>query len=236
VPIGGQGMNTGIQDAFNLGWKLAGVLDGSLRPSILDSYHAERNPVAASLINGTDIAYKGVLHPSEIRQHAARLFGPFLMRSARVQDVMRGTLEELNVFYTDTPINLDLGGAGGPAPGERVLDAAVVRATDQTTTSLIALLRIAGWTVLLFGGLNADEIADRISSRFGSRVTTWLIRESQDCGDNTRTLIDRLRIAHGRYGVTGPAFFLLRPDTYGAARGPLSASDRLVEHLDTIFS
>jgi 3-(3-hydroxy-phenyl)propionate hydroxylase len=236
VPIGGQGMNTGIQDAFNLGWKLAGVLDGSLRPSILDSYHAERNPVAASLINGTDIAYKGVLHPSEIRQHAARLFGPFLMRSARVQDVMRGTLEELNVFYTDTPINLDLGGAGGPAPGERVLDAAVVRATDQTTTSLIALLRIAGWTVLLFGGLNADEIADRISSRFGSRVTTWLIRESQDSGDNTRTLIDRLRIAHGRYGVTGPAFFLLRPDTYVAARGPLSASDRLVEHLDTIFS
>ncbi len=236
VPIGGQGMNTGIQDAFNLGWKLAGVLNGTLRPAILESYQAERHPVAASLIHGTDFAYKGVLHPSEIRQHAARLFGPFLMRSARVQDFMRETLEELNVFYTDTPINLDLGGAGGPAPGERVLDAVVVRATDQTTTSLNALLHTAGWTLLLFGGPEADGIAAKIGNRFGSRVTTWLVREGQDSGDKTRTLIDRLRIAHRRYGVTGPAFFLLRPDTYVAARGPLHASDGLIEHLDAIFA
>jgi hypothetical protein len=236
VPIGGQGMNTGIQDAFNLGWKLAGVLSGTMRPAVLDSYHAERHPVAASLIHGTDFAYKGVLHPSEIRQHAARLFGPFLMRSARVQDFMRRTLEELNVFYPNTPLNLDLGGAGGPAPGERVLDAVVVRAVDRTTTSLNALLHTTGWTLLLFGGTEADGIARVIDERFGARVTTWLVRERQESGDNTRTLIDRLRLAHGRYGITGPAFILLRPDTYVAARGPLNASDQLIGHLATIFT
>ncbi|MFX9150271.1 FAD-dependent monooxygenase, partial [Acinetobacter baumannii] len=74
-------MNTGIQDAFNLGWKLAGVVKGELNPSVLESYHAERHPVAESLIKGTNFAYTGILHPSEARQRAARLFGPFLIRN-----------------------------------------------------------------------------------------------------------------------------------------------------------
>ncbi len=81
VPIGGQGMNTGIQDAFNLGWKLAGVAKGALRPEVLESYQAERHPVAESLIKGTNLAYTGILSPSQARQYAARLFGPFLIRN-----------------------------------------------------------------------------------------------------------------------------------------------------------
>jgi len=118
--VGGQGMNTGIQDAFNLGWKLAGVCKGELQQTLLDSYHDERHPVAESLIRGTNFAYTGILHPSEARQRAVRLFGPFLIRSGT--DLMRNTLEELRVFYPQSPLNLDLGGVSGPSPGERVLD------------------------------------------------------------------------------------------------------------------
>ena len=52
-PAGGQGMNTGMQDAFNLGWKLAAVVAGAADPALLDSYQAERHPVAARVIEQT---------------------------------------------------------------------------------------------------------------------------------------------------------------------------------------
>ena len=58
-PIGGQGLNTGVQDAVNLGWKLALVVNGSAPDSLLDSYHCERHPVAARVLrntHGTDAA------------------------------------------------------------------------------------------------------------------------------------------------------------------------------------
>ena len=52
-PVGGQGLNTGVQDAVNLGWKLAQVVDGTSPESLLDTYHAERHPVAARVLSNT---------------------------------------------------------------------------------------------------------------------------------------------------------------------------------------
>jgi hypothetical protein len=250
VPIGGQGMNTGIQDAFNLGWKLAGVARGELHPAVLESYHAERHPIAVSLIKGTNFAYKGILRPSEARQYAARLFGPFLVRNEQVQDFMRNTLEELKVFYPASPINLDLGGAKGPKPGERVLDTTLVRASDKATVTITELTRATSWTLLLFGGVGRvngpgalDEawvIFAEIAERFGSRISPYVVvadKEAQARARNPdKTLLDTLEFAHARYGVTEPAFYLLRPDTYVGARGPLTGKAPLLAHLDAIFA
>src|SRR6476619_3030643 len=52
-PVGGQGLNTGVQDAVNLGWKLAEVVRGTAPDSLLDTYHAERHPVAARVLRDT---------------------------------------------------------------------------------------------------------------------------------------------------------------------------------------
>ena len=245
VPIGGQGMNTGIQDAFNLGWKLAGVLKGELRPEILASYHDERHPVAEALIKGTDFAYTGLLHPSEMRQRAIRSFGPFIIRNEHVQTLVRGTLEELHVSYPASPLNLDLGGAKGPKPGERVLDTVFVRGDDHATVSLSEITRGEAWTLLLFSGLHpvAEEasatarLADEIGRRFGARIAVFTVAatpapRAEPAG---ATLFDVLHGAHERYGVTDAAFYLLRPDTYVAARGPLRRGAELLAHLDGIL-
>ncbi|CCE00526.1 FAD-dependent monooxygenase [Bradyrhizobium sp. STM 3809] len=246
VPIGGQGMNTGIQDAFNLGWKLAGVAKGELKPSVLESYHAERHPVAESLIKGTNLAYTGILHPSEARQHAARLFGPFLIRNERVQDFMRNTLEELKIFYPSSPLNLDLGGATGPRPGERVLDATMVRASDKSTVTINRLTRSPSWTLLIFGGRDDMALDDAfalsadVTGRFGKLMTPYVIVADkiapESAGGSDHILLDTLHLAHERYGVTTPMFYLLRPDTYVGARGPLSERAGLLAHLETIFA
>jgi 3-(3-hydroxy-phenyl)propionate hydroxylase len=241
VPIGGQGMNTGIQDAFNLGWKLAGVIRGELKPSVLDSYEPERQAVAEGLIRGTDFAYRGILHPSEVRQRAARLFGPFLIRSGRVQGFMRETLEELSVAYPASPLNLDLGGAKGPAPGERMLDAALVRAGDLATTSLWAEAPSDAWTLAIFAadrdGGAAQAAAADARARFGARLrslTIWSAAAAPAADEGV--FLDVLGLAHDRYGAASPAVFALRPDTVVAARAPLTAWSRLADHLATIFA
>jgi 2-polyprenyl-6-methoxyphenol hydroxylase-like FAD-dependent oxidoreductase len=104
-PAGGQGMNTGMQDAFNLGWKLAAVLHGQSSDTLLDSYHSERHPVARKVINLTDKMTKvGTL------RGGAGVVRNAIMRV--VDDVgaspktLANVIEEGNVAYPDSPIVL----------------------------------------------------------------------------------------------------------------------------------
>jgi 2-polyprenyl-6-methoxyphenol hydroxylase-like FAD-dependent oxidoreductase len=107
-PAGGQGMNTGMQDAFNLSWKLAAALHGRAGDTLLDSYHTERHPVARKVINLTDKMTKvGTLHGG------AGVVRNAIMRA--LDDIGAGpktlanVLEEGNVAYPDSPVVLRTG-------------------------------------------------------------------------------------------------------------------------------
>jgi 2-polyprenyl-6-methoxyphenol hydroxylase-like FAD-dependent oxidoreductase len=102
-PAGGQGMNTGMQDAFNLAWKLAAVIDGDAGQTLLDSYEAERAPVADNVIKFTNRLTKaGTLSgvPRRIRDVVVRM----LARVPAARRAMAETAEEVNVGYPDSPI------------------------------------------------------------------------------------------------------------------------------------
>jgi len=247
VPIGGQGMNTGIQDAFNLGWKLAGVIRGAYREEILDTYNQERHPVAKSLIKGTDFAYQGILHPSELKQQAVRLFGPFIMRTETAQNFMRNTLEEMTISYPDTPLCLELGGGSGPKAGERALDAPMVRSSDKRTLTLNELFRDAEWTLLLFTGTHGQanplplrELASQVNQRHGAMIRSQVIScEQIDSAAEIpggSTLLDLVHYGHAKYGVTHPAIYLVRPDSYIGFRGPLATAPALFAYLAKVFT
>jgi len=246
VPIGGQGMNTGIQDAFNLGWKLAGVIKGDYQSSLLETYNLERHPVAVSLIKGTDFAYTGILHPSEIKQRAVRLLGPFIIRTETAQNFMRNTLEELTISYPHTPLTEDHGGSQGPKPGERCLDTIVVRHATKTTVRLSELTRDSEWTLLLFTGPNAGrhftelaELNAQVSRRCPGMVSVFIIFAAQSfdlaAGPGEVVLMDALHEAHAKFGVTAPGLYLIRPDNYVGFRGPLDKSAKLLAYLENIF-
>ena len=70
-PAGGQGLNTGVQDAVNLGWKLAQVVKGVSPPSLLDTYHSERHPVAARVLQNT-MAQTVLMRPADVASSVAR--------------------------------------------------------------------------------------------------------------------------------------------------------------------
>jgi len=112
TPAGGQGLNTGVQDAVNLGWKLALVVTGVAPDGLLDSYHAERHPVAARVLR-TTMALTALMRGDE-RDAALRETISELMRLDEPRRAMAGTLSGLDIRY-------DLG-AGHPLLGRRMPD------------------------------------------------------------------------------------------------------------------
>jgi 2-polyprenyl-6-methoxyphenol hydroxylase-like FAD-dependent oxidoreductase len=103
-PLGGQGMNTGMQDAHNLAWKLALVHQRHAQKALLDSYHAERHPVAAQILRGTDVATRvaTLRNPvaRAVRDQMARFFSSFEM----VRDRIARNVAELTIDYRKSPI------------------------------------------------------------------------------------------------------------------------------------
>jgi 2-polyprenyl-6-methoxyphenol hydroxylase-like FAD-dependent oxidoreductase len=124
-PAGAQGMNTGMQDAVNLGWKLALVCHGEAGPALLRSYEAERMPVARAVLTLTDRAFRVATAQIPLlrglRAVLVPRLGALLLRSSRIRRAGFRAISELDVHYRRGP--LSAGGtpkpAGGPRPGER---------------------------------------------------------------------------------------------------------------------
>jgi 2-polyprenyl-6-methoxyphenol hydroxylase-like FAD-dependent oxidoreductase len=180
-PVGGQGMNTGMQDAHNLGWKLAMVARGIAGEALLDSYHAERHAIGRQVLVETDRATKlGLMTglPAAIRNQAARVMSSFEPVRRRI---VYG-LAQLGVGYQGSPICVEVTGSvmsarlgkpeaaetptlgshvafgGGPAPGVHAPDGdcTLVSAGATTPTRLAKLLGHACFTLLLFDGKSAS--------------------------------------------------------------------------------
>jgi hypothetical protein len=103
-PFGGQGMNTGLQDAWNLAWKLDFAVRGSAREELLDSYAAERRPVIKQVIELTDFITKAMGTPSKVAQAIRNIAIPVVSRFAPFQRGFVQTLSELGVAYSESPI------------------------------------------------------------------------------------------------------------------------------------
>jgi 2-polyprenyl-6-methoxyphenol hydroxylase-like FAD-dependent oxidoreductase len=145
TPVGGQGMNTGLGDASNLGWKLAQAVRG--RPAALDTYAAERRPFAVALVHTTDRIFTAVVSPSAlaawVRTVLAPLLLPRVMRLRAARRLLFLTVSQLRLQYPHSP--LSVGRAGRVAGGMRL---PWVRgpAGDNFT-----VLRSLSWQVHVYG-------------------------------------------------------------------------------------
>jgi len=138
-PQGGQGLNTGVQDAVNLGWKLAQVVVGTSPDTLLDTYHAERHPVAARVLHNT-MAQVALSEPGE-RHQALRDTMAELLAMDEPRRRFGGMLSGLDIHY-------DLGD-GHPLVGRRVPDLDLQ--TADGPTRVFALLHAARPVLLDLG-------------------------------------------------------------------------------------
>jgi hypothetical protein len=121
-PAGGQGMNTGIGDAVNLGWKLVHVLQGRATPSLLDSYEPERIGFARTLISTTDRAFTGMVGEGLLGEVARRIVAPLIFsvgtRFSLTRHAIFRTVSQKRIHYPDSP--LSEGTAGDIHGGDRL--------------------------------------------------------------------------------------------------------------------
>jgi 2-polyprenyl-6-methoxyphenol hydroxylase-like FAD-dependent oxidoreductase len=204
-PVGGQGLNTGVQDAVNLGWKLAQVVKRTSPESLLDSYHAERHPVAARVLRNT-------------------MAQTTLMRRNDRTEMLRDTVSELlsmdeprkrfAAMMSGLDIHYDLG-EGHPLLGRRMPDLDL--ATSNGPLRVFTLLHDARPVLVSLGepgGFDITPWADRVRFIDAKYVGTW---ELPAIG-----------------AVTAPTAVLVRPDGYVGWVGDLTQVG-LADALTTWF-
>ncbi|MET0843090.1 MAG: FAD-dependent monooxygenase, partial [Mycetocola sp.] len=222
-PAGAQGMNTGIQDAINLGWKLALVSAGLADPRLLDSYEPERAPVGRMVLRFTDRAFTVATSPSPVvrfaRTQLAPLLVPLVLRLTAGRAYGFRTVSQLAIRYRRSPLSVEGPDAPrhGPRAGDRLPDAPITH--NGRAVTLQRALAATGFHLLLCGptAFRPPAAAARLADRYAGLVAVHHL--TSDVGPGT--LHDHTGAALRRLGVddSRPAHFLVRPDGYIAFRG-----------------
>ena len=203
-PAGGQGMNTGIQDAVNLGWKIAAVLAGrGDAEALLSSYEAERRPVAREVVAAAArTMHLGMVAHGEATRLVRDTLISIASRIPAVRRKIQGAMSETRIAYESGALwdaVHRFGADGHPHAGARARDLVAEEG------SLWQHFSIRRHTLLLFGGDEDNAQVRNAANGLGKAV-------------DVRTLGIDSRAAE-RYGVNGSGWVLVRPDQFIAARG-----------------
>jgi len=242
-PVGAQGMNTGIQDAYNLAWKLALVDRGDSPVALLDTYSFERHHVGEILLRGTDRMFAAVAGGGAIST-LARTFAPIfatrLFGLAWINRKLAKFVSQLGIRYRDSPLSDEGPGAkklgrGVPRAGDRAPDASILD-YESGAERLFDLFRGPHYTMLVFGGDAPTDRAwrDHIQSTFGRLVrVVGISRLAVSAGGD---VVDESGEAHRKYGATNGALYLIRPDGYIGFKGGPSDQAALESDLAWRFT
>jgi 2-polyprenyl-6-methoxyphenol hydroxylase-like FAD-dependent oxidoreductase len=203
-PAGGQGMNTGIGDAVNLSWKLAGVLKGNADPAILDTYEIECISFARTLVSTTDRLFRIVVQegiPGEIvRTMLLPHLLPWLMGFSAIQKAQFRLVSQTRINYRQSP--LSEGNAGALHGGDRL------PWVDTDHEGNFAPLKSLTWQIHVYGKATEDLWQTAERHRLALHEFPW----------NER--------AH-EAGLARDALYLLRPDGHIALLDPTQDMNKL---------
>jgi 2-polyprenyl-6-methoxyphenol hydroxylase-like FAD-dependent oxidoreductase len=236
-PAGGQGMNTGIGDAFNLAWKLALVVKGQAQETLLDSYEAERVPFARSILRGSDAGFQLMTATNPVlRWLKLYVIAPLFGRLLPLPPFKRSffwLLSQLWTSYRNSPAVTNGGHVKrGPRAGDRA-PYGFFEAGPDAGKSIFTLLKGQDHRLLLFAG-----------SKPANPLTNF-----QRLEEHVRSLLDAYaapislhvvssgnRKLHKLYGAEEPSLFLVRPDGHIAYRGDAEDLDSFKLYLDKLFT
>jgi len=226
-PVGAQGMNTGLQDAYNLAWKVALVVKGTAGAALLDTYEEERLPIAQRLLNTTDRGFRLVVSDSWLAglfrtKILARIMA-FAMSQERIQKFAFRIVSQTGIRYRKSLLSKNLNGVPDTAPqaGDRFPWLRLKFSPNGPVEDLFQKLGDLHFNLLVFGqDAPSKELAD-----LGDLLRTHVVpRDFTNDAELSRVQISQ------------PSFFLVRPDGYiGLSGTSLNAVDLRAYFAQSVF-
>jgi 2-polyprenyl-6-methoxyphenol hydroxylase-like FAD-dependent oxidoreductase len=202
-PVGAQGMNTGLQDAYNLGWKLALVVGGRADVALLDSYEAERVPVARRLLDTTDQAFRVIVSDGALagllRTKILARIAALAMSFERIQRAAFSIVSQTGIHYRASPLSQSLDGLpeGAPRAGDRFPWLRLKFQTDGAEEDLFQKLDDTRFNLIVIGQRSPPEAAQAFDDML--RIHAIPADPVNDA-------------ALARARIPSPSFYLVRPD------------------------
>ncbi len=231
-PVGAQGMNTGLQDAYNLAWKLAFVLKKKADPALLDTYNEERLPFAKRLVETTDRLFSLVVSKNIFKSIFTKHIAPLIMQNVVKYNFSRrfmfSTISQIGISYVHSALsqNASFGDfpKSVPRPGDR-LPYCTFSNTNNNTANVQEYVTSTMMELLIFeGDTSYSDSLLSFCEKYKDRMHTTLIKKNQ----NTKELFKR-------FGIIENGYFLVRPDMYIAYRSKSLDVKQLQVYLERFF-
>lgn len=228
-PAGAQGMNTGLQDAYNLAWKLAFVIGGKAEEKILETYHEERLPIARRLVRTTDRVFGITVSENPFvvfwRMHIMPRFVALIPKEKHLMRFAFRLISQIGIHYRNSSLSKD-GSLGlfprkAPRPGDRL-----PFATFEENNKLINIqdfVKARAFHLLLFSKNESKEQIKAIhdlADQYSDVIEIEVVSFSRSTAD-----------LYEAFGVQNDGYYLVRPDMYIAYRSARFNVDHLKAFL-----
>jgi 2-polyprenyl-6-methoxyphenol hydroxylase-like FAD-dependent oxidoreductase len=242
-PAGGQGMNTGMQDAMNLAWKLALLRRGEGQPeALLQSYSLERSAIGEQVLKAAEVFTTVATLRNPVAQFMRNHLAPIITSFHQVQDEVRRGWQEISLNYRHSPLSKEVWPlfGGGQQAGDRLCYMPLRSAVDGRPASLFSTIDGKRHSLLL---LPADPdslsrlvtIAIEAEHTFPGTLWSHIILKDgmtpSTEGSSIPEWLDSQSRVHERLGAVAPTLLLIRPDGYIGYRCQPADGTALLEYL-----
>jgi hypothetical protein len=237
-PIGGLGMNTGIQDAFNLAWKLVGVMHQDLNSAILDTYEMERLEISRNLISSTDITTRLITRIDNDSNGAIKHWLPIMENRKLIKKDLPLSFSGLGQKYQNNQFIKDLQ-PSATNPEYSLVGGQIPYATakdkNHHEVTSYELIRDYKPTVLIF-----DDEAGSLAgiNKILNNYPCWIcVVRNQSFSLNSKDyeILDSNQSFHKKFYAKGGEVFLIRPDGYIGCQAHLNSLYEFEQFLNNFF-
>ncbi len=236
-PVGGQGMNTGLQDSYNFAWKLARVIRGEAKPQLLETYEEERMQVAETLLRWTSQMTKLVTLQKNIFLLMRNSILSYLFKRKFFQKKLRAWMTQTRINYRESSLSRENKPTFfsalfnrkrrefrlGPRAGDRALDAEITLLNEPAVSTLYETLSGTKFVLLVFASKRLrPKLLAELKEVIPQDFATYLIASDEQHPLiepwNGKVLLDRTGLLRKNYGVSHSSLYFIRPDNYIAYR------------------
>ncbi len=223
-PVGAQGMNTGLQDSYNLAWKLALVIQGKAKATLQETYSSERVVIAKNVIRGTNLAFTFVTSKNifakifriRVLPYILHLMLPLLIKQQFIRHFFFRRISEIGMQYRKSALSKHSSpgnfSAYAPKPGDRL--PYILYKENGQTFNIQQNVKGLGFHLFIFSKHLETNAIRKIAEKYDQFLSVETIPYTFE----TKNL-------YKRFGIADSGYYLIRPDLYIAYRSPKSEAD-----------